>query len=118
MELTGADIIERIDGALALKQTSRKELYSSLGLASNTFSNWEKRKTIPAADVALKIADYLGVSIRWLITGKDEQGLTLEERNLLTKYSSLDERDRFEVNALPDAKLDGSLGGLKKAGNP
>jgi transcriptional regulator with XRE-family HTH domain len=81
-------------------------------------SDWIRNGTIPDADIALKIADYLGVPIRWLITGKDEQELTREERNLLAKYSNLDERDRYEINALMDAKLDGNLGGLKKAGNP
>jgi transcriptional regulator with XRE-family HTH domain len=105
MKSAGVDIIGRIDKALGVKKASRKELYVSLKLAFNTFSNWETRGTVPAADVALKIADYLGVSVRWLITGKDEQDLTLEERNLLAKYSSLDDRDRYEVNALLDAKL-------------
>jgi hypothetical protein len=59
------------------------------------------------------IADYLGVSVHWLITGEDEQGLTLEERNLLVKYRNLDERGRYEVNALLDAKLAGDI--TKKA---
>jgi transcriptional regulator with XRE-family HTH domain len=105
MKATGTGIVKRIDKSLEAKKGSRKDLYLSLELAFNTFSNWETRETVPAADVALKIADYLGVSVRWLITGKDEQGLTLEERNLLAKYNSLDDRDRYEVNALLDAKL-------------
>jgi transcriptional regulator with XRE-family HTH domain len=111
-------IVVRIDDRLAAQNKGRKDLIMAIGANRGVLTNWDKRETVPAADIALKIADYLGVSIRWLITGKDEQGLTLDERNLLAKYSSLDERDRYEVNALLDAKLDGSLGGLKKAGNP
>jgi transcriptional regulator with XRE-family HTH domain len=110
MESTGADIIERIDKALEVKKASRKDLYISLGLAFNTLSNWDKRGTIPSADIALKIANYLGISVQWLITGKDDQGLTLEERNLLVKYRSLDGRGRYEVDALLDAKLKGNIG--------
>jgi hypothetical protein len=60
---------------------------------------------VPAADIALKIADYLGVSVRWLITGEDEQGLTLEERNLVNDWDRLTEDDRRNVRALMDSML-------------
>jgi transcriptional regulator with XRE-family HTH domain len=109
-------IVMRIDELLAAQKKGRKDLIATVGANRGVLTNWDKRKTVPAADIALKIADYLGVSVRWLITGEDEQGLTLEERNLLVKYHSLDERDRYEVNALLDAKLDGSQD-LKRAGS-
>jgi transcriptional regulator with XRE-family HTH domain len=111
-------IVVRIDDLLAAQNKGRKDLIMAIGANRGVLTNWDKRETVPAADIALKIADYLGVSIRWLITGKDEKELTREERNLLAKYGSLDERDRYEVNALLDAKLDGTVGGLKKVGNP
>ncbi|MDR3122627.1 MAG: hypothetical protein LBU16_02480 [Treponema sp.] len=62
---------------------------------------------LPARGSRRPDADYLGGSVRWLLTGEDEQGLTLEERNLLVKYRSLGDRDRYEVNALLAAKLEG-----------
>jgi transcriptional regulator with XRE-family HTH domain len=114
MKKTKTPIVMRIDDLLVAQKKGRKELISAIGANRGVLTNWDKRETVPAADMALKIADYLGVSVRWLITGKDEQGLTLEERNLLVKYRSLDERDRYEVNALLDAKLDGSQD-LKRA---
>jgi transcriptional regulator with XRE-family HTH domain len=112
MKSSGVDIVKRIDMALKAKNATRKDLYLTLGLAINTLSNWEARGTVPVADLAIKIADYFGVSVRWLITGEDEQGLTLEERNLLVKYQSLDDRGRYEVNALLDAKLKGYVDDL------
>jgi transcriptional regulator with XRE-family HTH domain len=102
-------IVMRIDDLLAAQNKGRKDLIIAIGANRGVLTNWDKRETVPAADIALKIADYLGVSLRWLITGKDEQGLTLEERNLLVKYRSLDDRDRYEVNALLDAKLEGDV---------
>jgi transcriptional regulator with XRE-family HTH domain len=113
MKSSGADIVKRIDMSLKARNASRKDLYLSVGMAINTLSNWGTRGTVPSADIALKIADYLGVSVNWLITGKDGQGLTLEEQNLLVKYRSLDERGRYEVNALLDAKMAGDI--TKKA---
>jgi transcriptional regulator with XRE-family HTH domain len=106
-------IVMRIDNLLAIQKKERKELVSSVGANRGALTNWDKRGTVPAADIALKIADYLGVSVRWLITGEDEQGLTLEERNLLVKYRSLDQRGRYEVNALLDAKLKGVVSDLE-----
>jgi transcriptional regulator with XRE-family HTH domain len=108
-------IIVRIDDLLAAQKKGRKELIAAVGANRGALTNWDKRGTVPAADVALKIADYLGVSVRWLVTGQDEKDLTLEERNLLSKYSRLDNRDRYEVNALLDAKLAGNLTDMKRA---
>jgi transcriptional regulator with XRE-family HTH domain len=105
MEPTEADIVVRIDKALNAKRASRKELYLSLDLASNTFSNWETRGTIPAADIAIRIADYLGVSVRWLITGEDEQGLTLEERNLVNDWNRLTAENQRNLRALMASML-------------
>jgi transcriptional regulator with XRE-family HTH domain len=105
-------IVMRIDNLLAVQKKERKELVAAVGANRGALTNWDKRGTVPAADIALKIADYLGVSVRWLITGQDDQGLTLEERNILVKYRCLDDRGRYEVNALLDAKLKGNIGDL------
>jgi transcriptional regulator with XRE-family HTH domain len=109
-------IVMRIDSLLKAQNKGRKDLVMSIGVNRGVLTNWDKRETVPAADIALKIADYLGVSVRWLITGKDDRGLSLEERNLLVKYRCLDDRDQYEINALLDAKLEGV--DLKKVGNP
>jgi transcriptional regulator with XRE-family HTH domain len=114
-----ADIIKRISGKLDNDpRFSRKALSAFSGISAQTISSWINRGSLPSADLFPVIADYLEVSIQWLITGKDAQGLTLEERNLLSKYSRLDKRDRYEVNALLDAKLEGDMTDLKQAGNP
>lgn len=113
MKNTQNPIVMRIDNLLAIQKKERKELVASVGANRGSLTNWGKRGTVPAADIALKIADYLGVSVRWLITGEDEQGLTIEVRNLLAKYNRLDDRGRYEVNALLDAKLEGDIGDLE-----
>jgi transcriptional regulator with XRE-family HTH domain len=119
MEGKGADIVERIDTLLNGQGQSRKALVSAGVVKSvGVITAWLTRGTVPRADTALAIANYLGVSVSWLITGRDEQGLTLKERNLLVKYRSLDERGQYEVNALLDAKLEGNIPGQKEAKNP
>jgi len=95
----------RIDSALASKKKGRKELIEAINVNHGALSSWDKRGTVPAADVAIKIADYLGVSVRWLIMGADEEGYTQAERNLVVKYRCLTDQGQYEVNALLDAKL-------------
>jgi transcriptional regulator with XRE-family HTH domain len=98
-------IVVRIDGLLASKKKGRKELIAAVGANRGAITNWDKRKTVPSADVALKIADYLGVSVRWLITGKDEQDLSLEERNLVYDWNRLTGENQRNIRALMNSML-------------
>jgi transcriptional regulator with XRE-family HTH domain len=90
MKVTGRGIVERIDGS----GRNRKEVAAAAGLKSvQSITDWSKG-SIPAADTALKIADFLKVSYRWLLTGEDEACNTLEQRELMAKYEALDEQGR------------------------
>jgi transcriptional regulator with XRE-family HTH domain len=67
--------------------------------------SWGENDSVPKAVDLLKIADYLGVSMRWLLTGEDEVGLAPEERNLLTSYRRLEGRDKKVVVGIIVLKL-------------
>lgn len=90
MKMTSNDIFKRIFLEMNRKGISRSDIYRYTGLADNTFSTWTKRKTMPRADVLLKIADCLGVSIQWLLTGVDENGLSRTEQEIVKNYRLLD----------------------------
>ena len=87
-ETNGLQIVERITQICRTKKLVRKQISEALGLPDNCFSNWSARGTIPAGDICLKIADFLNVSVEWLITGK-ERGISDEERKLLDIYKRL-----------------------------
>jgi hypothetical protein len=53
----------------------------------------------------MRAADYLGVSLLWLLTGEDETGLAPNERDVLNRYRRLDDRDRQEVADIITLKL-------------
>lgn len=40
------------------------------GISQTTFSNWKSGRSIPKAESMQKIADYFGVSLEYLLTGK------------------------------------------------
>lgn len=63
------DFVERIDQLLKEKNLKRSALCDDLGLTHSAISDWKKRGTIPSGDVCLKIAEYLGADVEYLITG-------------------------------------------------
>lgn len=106
MAKQGTVIVDRIDKRAAEIGTSRPELAAKAKIAKNTFANWSARGTVPPADIALVIADELGCSVRWLITGINDkqEEYSVEEKNLIAKYRLLDKQGQFEVKALLEAK--------------
>lgn len=57
-----------------LDRTGKKasDVAKATGIPSSTFSDWKKGKSSPKAEKLQKIADYFGVSVDYLMTGKDE----------------------------------------------
>lgn len=106
MDIKGSDIVKRIDILLKEKGETRKALVSIGAIKTiASVTNWLQRGTIPSADVALIIADYFNVSVRWLITGKDNQGYSHKEVTLLSKFAYLTEDNQRNVLALIDSML-------------
>lgn len=59
------------------------EVEKALDLPNSFISVGTLRGSLPRADKVLKLADYFGVSMRWLITGEDD------EDSPITKYSAI-----------------------------
>ena len=87
MGLGGVEVdVNFWDNALPImdkKAIKRADVARTTGKTKSAVSDWIKRKVYPAADDALKIADLLGVSLRYLIEGKDDRDLTAREKELL-----------------------------------
>lgn len=65
------DFYMRIDNLLKSRKATQKELCAYLGLSSvQIYSNWKQRDSIPSAETAVKIAQYLFTSVEYLVTGK------------------------------------------------
>ena len=96
----GEDIVRRIDTLLRERNEKRLSLAEHCGFSLQALSDWSKRGSVPSADKAVAIANYLGVSIEWLLTGSEKEGLTPKQRELIRNYETLSERDRKIVDAL------------------
>ena len=62
---------ERLRLAREKKGMGLKELREAVGVSQSAMSHYSTGATLPPLDVAVKIADALGVSLNWLC-GKDE----------------------------------------------
>jgi len=94
------------DTALSLmkeKKLKQIDLVRLTGHSSGTVSDWISNGVLPRADDALKIADRLGVSVRYLVTGEDDKDLSPREKELLRECSIL--RDESFKLVLDCAKL-------------
>lgn len=91
--------IDRLEKLLKEKHVSQKELAEKIGFRRTTISDWKKNGAIPPTDISLKIADYLGTSVEWLVTGESREApaLTDSEREVIENMRDMDERGIAEM---------------------
>ena len=90
---------ENLKSELAYQDIMVKELANITGISRHTLDNYlNVRERIPTADVAVKIARALGVSVEYLVTGEENQqdksSLGPEIRSLVQNFKLLNEDDR------------------------
>lgn len=95
MNINADDFYERIKDLLKENKKSLDDLMAIKGLSFNaksTYFSMRQAHNLPRADDALRIADFLGVSVEYLITGKEpDSGQKINDviDNLKTSIESL-----------------------------
>lgn len=79
------------------------------GIASSTFTDWKMGRSSPKLDKLHKIADYFGVSLDYLMTGKEpavEETFGTEYAHLVRKITNDTELSKalLKYFELPDTK--------------
>lgn len=102
-----SEISSRIDNLLTDKKLKRIDLVRGTGIGESTIRAWIKG-SVPSADAVVKVAKYLGVSVEWLITGKEtdnqkEINISNEEMKLVKIFRNLNEADKNAVLTLATA---------------
>ena len=96
---------ENLKSELAYQDMQVKELAEITGISRYTLGNYlNARERIPTADVAVKIARALGVTVEYLVTGEEsisEKSLIKPEiRGLIQNYKLLCEDDQKMIIAI------------------
>lgn len=87
------DIIKQLSNAQGMSITT---LEQTVGLGNGTIGKW--RKQSPSCDKLKLVADYLSVSIDYLLTGEEKSpSLPEDELELLTYYKDLPEREQMKL---------------------
>lgn len=93
-------ISQRIFFILKQKGKKQRELAEYTGISTSAISAWNKNNTNPAAESLSTIADFLEVSLEYLVTGKEKTSGTVEnttEQELLENYRKLSDFEKGEV---------------------
>ena len=83
-------IYNRIKEKAEEKGISIKALEREAGLGNGVIKRWNE--TSPQCNKLELVANYLQVSIEWLITGKNPSNFTKEESELIQAYRSEERR--------------------------
>ena len=104
-------ISERIFVLLKSKHLSQYDLAEYAGLSPAAISSWKSRNTSPSADKLVRISEFLGVSLQFLLTGIDTpdkvpvimddgipyQSSTAVEHELLTLFRQLSDLEKGRI---------------------
>lgn len=94
------NIVERIQIKLKEKGLNIKKLERELNFGNGTIRRWDNSS--PSCDKIEKVANYLNVSMDWIITGEEYNKLNEEERKLLEAYQRADTGTQKSVRKLLD----------------
>lgn len=91
------------------KGVKTSDVCKATGIVASTFSDWKKGKSAPKQDKLMKIADYFGVSLEYIMTGSDSKYSDLdalldvrisedkELKEAIKKYYNLDDRKKKHI---------------------
>lgn len=61
---------EAFEHLLQIKNLTAYQVHKATGVSQTALSNWKNGKSVPSAKTLQKIADYLGVTVDYLINGE------------------------------------------------
>ena len=87
--------LEILLNLIAEKGITKNKLLTDLKINHNAFVSWEQRGTIPSGETLLKIADYFGVSVDYLLGNESNtEDLPEQDKKVLNMLHSLNEEGK------------------------
>lgn len=95
---------ERLRTLRTDRGVSQIKLAKYFNYGSTAIANYESGRNEPSFDVLIKIADYFGVSIDYLLGREDKpmiyRNISLEEEKLLKDFRQLDKEVQIKISEL------------------
>lgn len=94
-------IVERIQLKLKENGSNIKNLEKEIGIGNGTVRRWNERS--PQCDKLSAVANYLNVSLDWLVFGVEKSELSKDEQELIDAYRRAGGNERRAI--LTSAKI-------------
>ena len=108
------NFFDRVRIEVKQNNTTIEDLLASVfneEVSRSTYNTWKRRGTLPRANQAVSIANALGVTVEYLVTGQDSSGFPERIRRLAKKMMALSESDLSAIEAMVDVKTIHQSGG-------
>lgn len=90
---------QRLTDLMKNKGVHWKTISKDLHIGLNQKRQWEAKGIVPDGKTLIKLAEYFGVSIEYLLTGKEETPTTQESAEVFYKmYNMLTTEEKAEIN--------------------
>lgn len=93
----------RLENCMKIKKISNTEITKALDLNKNAIGNY-KNGQIPNATILYELSNFLGISMEYLLAGKEAGELTPEELQLVEAYRRADERGKRAILRTAEAE--------------
>ena len=93
----------RFTKILENSKITNTEVTKLANISKNNIGNY-KNWQIPNATTLYKLSQIFGISMEYLLTGKEPEELTPEEKNLVNLYRSADERGKRAIIRTAEAE--------------
>ena len=88
-------LVERIKLKCQENGTNIRRLEEATGMGNGTIRKWDTQ--CPSYDKVIKVANYLNVTINWLLFEKEAADLTPEERELVDCYRQANDQGKRSI---------------------
>ena len=83
------DVMQRIEDCLNEQGKKKIDLCRAISIGTGTLSTWKSKERIPSSEYLPAIAEYLGVTIDYLLTGSEPMGCQFVDINESVKVKVL-----------------------------
>ena len=92
---------QNVENELKYKNISRKELADRASFAVSGISLGLSHDSVPSADVAVRIAEVLGVSVEYLVTGREPVDIPKENVTMVHRVMmNLRKLDKYDLESI------------------
>ncbi len=95
-ELPETSVLDRIFYLIKKQRLTNKQVAIDLGLSPSYFAERKYQNREPSNKVCRQIADYFGVSISWILTGKEDKNFLSKDMYVLMKEIEALSEDKRE----------------------